>query len=219
MTVDRKAMEDTDPQTQEAKTAVSNKDWVKGEELWQKLVLNNPQKPDMMTGLAFVYENTNRLQESLDLIVRAYDLAVEMKYPRLAGIMLPKARVLSKLGRSNEALVVLDEALQRMPKYRAALSLQIKIARELGQKDVLLGSLSRLSRELNQADTYCEYATELRNQKHYGMAMTQINKAIELQPEWPRFKKFRNQLEIEWVSYFQVGQSVGPTRKGFHRLD
>lgn len=76
--------------------------------------------------------------------------------------------MLSKLNRPREALTVLDDALHRMPKYRAALSLQIKIARELSETGIVF---SRLSRELNQGDMYSEYAMELRKANKLDQAL------------------------------------------------
>jgi hypothetical protein len=77
------ANESDDKQLIEAKAVVSSKDWVKGEILWKELVVQRPNQPDMKNGLAFVYENTGRLEDALGLIESALKMAVEMKYPRL----------------------------------------------------------------------------------------------------------------------------------------
>jgi tetratricopeptide (TPR) repeat protein len=78
-----------------------------------------------------------------------------LHYPRIAGLMLNKARTQSKMGRKKDALDTLEEALKRHPGYEHALNLKSLIGQERKDLKVQIEARYVTPRERILTDSNC----------------------------------------------------------------
>ncbi len=166
---------------------IVRQDYAKGEEYYKKALELSPDNPDVLFGLARVYEKQGKVDKAYNL----YKEALNRK-PDNAGLNRSFGKFLYEIKRYDEAIPYLEKAAEKKKDDKDLLDMLLKAYMEAHKsgKDVDLGrALEYANRLIELADTLEKYKYYMKRAKLYENlgkkkeAIADYEKAVEMNPQ------------------------------------